>query len=157
VRYNLLTNREFKVPVKTDYGPPAPVAFVAALNKVLIYSGYNDGDEDSRALGDFFLLDAETGAVQPVKGEVMPLFRQTYRPLQAVASSADSFWAAQPDPEEAATAFGIYNTRTLSFKTLLTIPRIMFDSMNMWVDERDAKIYFVYEGHLLSLPLPKTR
>jgi hypothetical protein len=38
---------------------------------------------------------------------------------------------------------------------VLTIPRIFFDSMDMWADAAENKIYFVYSGHLLSLPLAK--
>jgi hypothetical protein len=34
-----------------------------------------------------------------------------------------------------------------------TIPKIKFNSMDMWVDEPGNKVYFVYRGHLLALPL----
>jgi hypothetical protein len=27
--------------------------------------------------------------------------------------------------------------------------------MDVWADEQEAKIYFVYEGQLLSVPMPK--
>ena len=27
--------------------------------------------------------------------------------------------------------------------------------MDIWADEKEAKIYFVYQGHLLALPLIK--
>ena len=91
-------------------------------------------------------------------GDAHPLLQQTFRPLQAAAAvSPDLFWAVIPDTEKTTTQFGLYNARTLSFKPLLTIPQIVFDSMNMWVDEREGKIYFVYEGQLLALPLPKNR
>ncbi len=33
----------------------------------------------------------------------------------------------------------------------MKVPRIKFDSMQMWIDA--GKVYFVYEGHLLALPL----
>jgi hypothetical protein len=38
---------------------------------------------------------------------------------------------------------------------VLKIPKIQFNSMGMFVDAPAGKIYFVYRGHLLSLPLPK--
>jgi hypothetical protein len=37
---------------------------------------------------------------------------------------------------------------------LLNVPHMLFDSAAMWVDESAAKLYVVYEGQLLLLPLP---
>jgi hypothetical protein len=148
-RVNLLTNREFKIAVPEET-MLEPVAFVAALNKVLLYAGAYYEEKSDRE-GTFYLLDAETGAFQETKGEVRPLLHQDYRPLQP-AAGADEFWAAIPTAENE-TQFGVYNAKTLSFKPLLKIPQISFYSAEMWVDA--GKIYFVYEGHLLSLPLPK--
>jgi hypothetical protein len=158
VRVNLATGRQFKIKVESDYASPEPAAFVPSLNKVLLFSGYGEGDaEVGLRPGEYFLLDAETGMTQPVKGEARPLLQQTFRPLQPVAGLPDAFWATVPDFEKHASAFGIYNARTLSFKPLLVIPQIIFGSMDTWVDERENKIYFVYEGQLLALPLPKNR
>jgi hypothetical protein len=92
--------------------------------------------------------------VQPVKGEIRPLAQQTYRPLQPTAKP-DEFWAAIPDEQKNETQFGVYNAKTLSFKSTLKLPQIVFDSMDVWADEQEAKIYFVYEGQLLSVPMPK--
>jgi hypothetical protein len=111
----------------------------------------------SERSGEFFLLNADTGIVQPLRGEAYPILQQTFRPMQAVGASADLFWTAMPDAEKNATVFGIYNARTLSFKPLLTIPQITFNSLDMWIDEREGKIYFIYAGQLLALPLPKNR
>jgi hypothetical protein len=36
---------------------------------------------------------------------------------------------------------------------LVTLPKISFDSCDMWVDTAEGKAYFVYEGHLLAMPL----
>jgi hypothetical protein len=150
LRINLQTNREFKI-VLPGYPIIEAAAFIPSLNKVLLFAG-DYYEEESERQGSYFLLDPETGAVQPAKGEIAPLVQQTFRPLQA-ATNPDEFWAAIPDEEETKTKFGIYNAKTLSFKPLLEISRIKFDSMNMWVDA--GKVYFVYEGHMLSLPLPK--
>jgi hypothetical protein len=121
-------------------------------------SSYGEGDTQlSERSGEFFLLDAETGIVQPLKGEARPLLQQTFRALQPLAASPDLFWTALPDREKNVTEFGIYNAKTLVFKPLLTLPEIIFNSMDMWVDEREGKFYFVYGGQLLALPLPKSR
>lgn len=149
-RVNLLTNKEFKIALP-DYPIVEAVAFVPSINKMLLFAGTYYEDESERD-GSYFLLDAETGVAQPAKGVVQPLLQQTIRPLQP-AVGADEFWAAIPDADDNQTLFGIYNTKTLSFKTLLEIPQITFDSMEMWVD--GGKVYFVYEGHVLSLPIPK--
>lgn len=158
VRVNLLTNKEFKVNVEAEYGSAEAAAFIPSLNKVLLFSSYGEGDmELNERSGTYYLLDADTGIVQPLKGEARPLIQQTFRALQPVAASPDLFWTALPDRESNATQFGIYNTKTLTFKSLLTIPQIIFGSLDTWVDERENKIYFVYEGQLLALPLPKNR
>lgn len=157
VRINLLTGREYKLALESDYGLPQPVAYIAPLNKVLLLASYGESEMSGVRNGQLFLLDPETGTAQPFKGEAQPFLQQTFRPLQPVAASPELFWAAIPEQEKSATQFGIYNARTLTFKASLTIPQILFDSMNMWVDEGEGKIYLVYEGHLLALPLPKNR
>ncbi len=155
VRVNLLTNKELKLNIASEYPTFEAVAFLPALNKVLIFSGYaeEDGEGGGERGGDYFLLDPETGIAQPAKGEVRPLVQQTFRALQSLASSPDEFWTALPDSEKTETQIGLYNAKTLAFKPLLAIPQINFDSMAMWVDEKEGKIYFVYEGQLLALPL----
>jgi hypothetical protein len=158
VRVNLLTGREFKVKVESDYGNADPIAFLAALNKVLLFSSYGDSEgELSERSGEFMVLDAETGIVQPLSGEARPLLQQTFRPLQKVGANPDLFWTAMPDRDENVTEFGIYNAKTLVFKSLLTLPEIIFDSMDTWIDEAEGKFYFVYGGQVLALPLPKNR
>ncbi len=158
VRVNLVTNKEFKVKIESEYPSFQAIAFLPSLNKVLVFGSYEEESEyEDKRSGDYFLLDPETGLVQPVKGEVRPLNQQTFRALQPLAASADEFWAALPDSDKTETQIGIYNAKTLAFKQLLTIPQIIFDSMAMWVDESEGKIYFVYEGHLLALPLPKSQ
>ncbi|MBA2493368.1 MAG: hypothetical protein H0V31_01560, partial [Acidobacteria bacterium] len=96
VRVNLLTNKEFKIKLK-DHPRFEAVAFVPAIDKVLVFAGIYDYEygEESGKRGDYFLLDAETGNMQAAKGEIRPLAQQTFRPLQLTAN-ADEFWAAIP-------------------------------------------------------------
>ena len=128
---------------------------------------YGDGDEhygegspeeDDRVADDpqpqnMLLLDPETGRLQPARGEFRPLSQETFRPLQK-ASKPGAFWAALPDSEKNETLVGIYDNKLFGFKTVLRIPKIAFNSMSMWVNETAGKVYFVYRGHLLALPLP---
>ncbi len=160
-RINLLTNKETTIKTPAHSPPLTPVVYVPSLGKMLVFNGYygdESSDEAAGEIGDrsgnFFLLDVETGVLSPVKGEVRPLAQQTFRALQPTAAP-DEFWTAIPDTAKNLTVVGTYNAKTLTFKPLLKIPKINFNSMNMWADETAKKIYFIYEGHLLSLPLVK--
>lgn len=175
-RVNLQTRKEFAINI-----PPAdtlmPIAFNASNNKVLIYrakgkfyrseEGFNEygneGDGEyyqptndktnpSPATPEFYLLDAETGIAQIVKGEFRPFLQQTYRPLQPTGV-ANEFWAAIYDEKLKATNIGRYNDKTFKFTPVRAIPDINLNSMQIWVEEPAGKIYFVYQGHLLGLPL----
>lgn len=161
VRINLLTNREYLVETD-DYMAELPFVFIPSLNRVLVgpferdYEEY-DGHEEEEASAEseaesgssYALLDPETGAVLGARGEVRPLVQTTFRPLQQRALY--EFWAAIPDTN--ATVIGIYNTRNFNIKPVLKLQKMDFDSMDLWVDESEGKAYFVYRGHLLSVPI----
>lgn len=163
MRVNLLTNREYRVDAE-GYGRPTPRAFVPTLNKVLIayqseYEDYLYETNEDRRMPDIepdsmFLIDAATGVMQPTRGEFRPLSQVTFRPLQKT-TRPNEFWAAIIDAEKGSTQVGIYDIKVFGFKPVLTLPKIAFNSMDMFVDETGHKVYFVYRGHLLSVPLPK--
>lgn len=164
MRVNLTNNQEFKVEFNAYEGfhTLQAVAPLPTGKKVLIravpYLGYEEeADEFAEGLttreGKLAILDVETGTVEKTKGEIRPLASQTFRPLQKASASADEYWAAIGS--EKSTDVGLYNLKTLTFKPLLTIPSISFDSMNMWIDEAENKVYFVYKGQLLALSLKK--
>ena len=155
VRVNLLTQKELLVKLN-EYPIGKAVANVPSKNRVLVTESYYSQEEDNDTeSGNYYWLDAETGAVQPAVGELRPLVQQTFRSLQPSANPFE-FWAAIPDAAKKETEIGIYNSKTLSFKPTLKIPKIEFDSMDMWVDGPAGKVYFVYEGHLLALPLRRS-
>jgi hypothetical protein len=175
VRINLLTNKEYPINLPEGMQRQAQ-AFIPALNRVLISSSkyvYESGDTGGADMVDepadisdgarpaesvethHYLLDPETGATIEIRNEVAPLEQQSIRPLQPVVGRPDIFWAAIPNASKKNTRFGTYNTRTLLFTPLQNIPEIQFDSMDAWVDETEGKIYIVYKGQLLRLPLPK--
>jgi len=56
--------------------------------------------------------------------------------------------------EKNQTQVGRYNLKDFTSKSVLTLPHISFDSMAMWVDAKQKKIYVVYNNQLLRLPLP---
>ncbi|MEP6946886.1 MAG: hypothetical protein ABJA02_13275 [Acidobacteriota bacterium] len=168
-RINLLTGREYQIKVD-NYRDFLPKAYIATINKVLVventaayYEGRRIGEQydipsdvanPDPDPSSMMLLDPETGILQDIAGEMGPLSQQTFRPLQASGKS-NEFWAAIPDAENKATRVGLFNTNNFGFKQLMLIPKITFNSMSMWADEPGGKLYFIYRGHLLSLPLKK--
>lgn len=161
VRVNLANGREYKVAGADLYLDKA-ICFVPSRNLVLVRSTneyddhHGEGDESYHESAyesgrDFYFLNPDTGAVTKATGEVRPLAQQSFRGLQPVAGSTTEFWAAIPRGK-AGTLFGIYSTRNFSFKPVLKLPKIIFDSVEMWVEEGEKKAYFIHEGHLLSAP-----
>ncbi|MEQ1644095.1 MAG: hypothetical protein ABL959_11670, partial [Pyrinomonadaceae bacterium] len=169
VRINLATRRIFPVNIE-DYRSPEASAYIPSINKVLLAparteyedyeryeDGYDESEEDDTVDYDhdpdsLWLLDPDSGVVTKTKGEFRPLAQQTFRPLQK-AAGVNQYWAAIADRDVNATDVGLYDARTFTFKTVLKVPKIAFNSMSMWVDEAEKKVYFVYRGHLLSLPI----
>ncbi len=150
VRINLQTNKEFVVNQPESDQTFTPVAFIQAHNKVLIKGESTDSNKK-----DYFLLNPETGAAVPIKGEFDLLETgQEQRPLQPTAAQSHLLWAAIPNQKTNSTRFGVYDTLKFVFKPLLELPDINFKSTDTWVDEPEKTLYLVYEGQLLKLPLP---
>ena len=101
---------------------------------------------------EYYLLDAATGRTELVKGNFAPLEQIDKRPLQPTGKP-DEFWAALPDADNNKTQIGRYNARSFTFQPVLLLPHIAFDSMDLWVDEGNGKVYVTYEGQLLRVPL----
>ncbi|HEY2865670.1 MAG TPA: hypothetical protein VGJ02_01140, partial [Pyrinomonadaceae bacterium] len=161
IRIDLQTDREYKSGPE-ESSNLVPKAYISALGKFLLAEEYyDDGPEEpdesdgaetpSRASSSCYFLDPETGRISTTMGEVRPLLQQTFRLLQS-AGKANEYWAAIPDRRRNETEVGKYDARLLRFKPLIRLPKIAFDSMDMWVDGAGSKLYFVYNGHLLSVP-----
>ncbi|HMY70935.1 MAG TPA: hypothetical protein PLQ88_03815, partial [Blastocatellia bacterium] len=134
-----------------------PLAFVAAHNKILLGQGHFQYGREFTG-GTYYLLDAETGALQQVKGEFRPLQDQASRPLQHVESSAEKpnqFWAAIYDQQKKATIIGRYDARLFTFAPAIELPEIKVGSADIWADAAAGKVYVTYLGHLLRVPLTK--
>ncbi|HEX6046253.1 MAG TPA: HEAT repeat domain-containing protein [Pyrinomonadaceae bacterium] len=153
VRMNLQTGREFKVKLETA-DELAAITFIPNVGKVLVQR--QKGEYVSEPTGpdhaEYYLLDAATGETRAVTGEFEPLLQGGYRFLQHT-DKPDEYWAAIPDQAKDQTRVGRYNVRDFSFKQVMIVPRIEFDSMTMWVDAKQEKVYVVYKGQLLRLRL----
>ena len=144
IRRNLQSSEEFVVSLPQN--APSPwLRYVAAHGKVLVGFFGNGGSD--------YLLDPETGTLQPVKGEFRPLTATLSRAPQS-AGAPNLFWSAIYDQEKRATRFGRYDSKNFVFTPLLEFPGLELGNDDIWVDAASSKIWFAYKGHLLRLPLP---
>jgi len=155
IRRNLESGEEFAVtPTQSAFS--YRLAYVAAHGKVLLkrLDSYSlEGKFDSG--NESYLLDPETGTVQPVKGEFRPLSSPLSRAPQS-AGAPNLFWAAIYDVEkEAGMKFGRYDSKNFAFTSLLEFPGLTLKDDDIWIDDASGKIWFVYRGHLLRLSLPQ--
>jgi hypothetical protein len=159
VRLNLETGREDLVNVEPADELSA-IAFLPVHNKILVRRAkddpqWNSGKRVGPDVPEYYLIDPKTGDAQLVSGEFAPLREEGERFLQP-AEETGQYWAAIPDRTKNQTVVVRYNLKDFSFRPVLTVPQISFESMSMWVDEKQGKLYFVYESQLLRLPLKTT-
>lgn len=162
VRIDLVTRRIYPTELDDNSDLMRPVAYVPGVDRVLIMpSSEAEMDENGDILdpdvpidvnsNGLYFLDARTGKVSSPTGEVRPLAQQTFRGLQHTSNNT-AYWAAIPDSDKRTTVVGTYDASHFRFTPVLNVPKIVFDSMGMWVDEAGHKVFFVYRGHLLALP-----
>lgn len=157
VRMNLQTGREFKVKLEPA-DDLSPITFIPNLGKILVRRARGENNAPNPVgpeRPEYYLLDAATGETRPVSGEFAPLEQPGDRFLQPTGKP-DEYWAAIPDEAKNQTRVGRYNVRDFSFKPVMLVPHIVLDSLSMWVDAKQGKIYVVYRGQLLRLPLEAT-
>jgi hypothetical protein len=160
VRINLLTGNELIIKMPESTWNFKIESFIPALNKIVISAASENGEENEEEVSPregggrrkYYLLNAETGVFEVTKGNVAPNAQQTYRPLQSTGKP-NEFWAAVSSNNS--TEIGRFDSKLLKFNSLLKLPKIEFNSMTMLVNEKESKLYFVYNGQLLRMPLPK--
>ncbi len=155
VRIDLATGREYRVLAGKDLPLRVGIVFVPSVNKLLAKQDlYYSEEYGPNTYGrGYFWVDPRTGAVTAASGDLAPLAEQTFRPLQPGPQPFE-FWTARYDQAKNATVIGLYDTRKFAVRPVLSVPKIRFTSMEMWVDAPAGKAYFVYNGHLLSIPMP---
>src|SRR5262245_16161372 len=112
IRRNLKSGEEFSLALPQNISSDWLI-YVPAHGKVLAlnYGYYGKGNQ-------IYLLDHETGTVQPVKGEFRPLTAPRSRAPQS-AGAPNLFWEAIYDWEKKTTRFGRYDTKNFFFTCLL--------------------------------------
>jgi hypothetical protein len=152
IRYHLKTRQELVINLPKEI-QLQPLAYVEAHGKVLLgRSQYGFGAWSPTSQQSHFLLDLNSGALQPVQGDFRPLYEPTWRPLQATGKPHE-FWLALTNREEGSTAVGRYDSRSFVFQPVLTLPGLHIRSEEMWVDAAANRLWLIYQGHLLRLPL----
>jgi len=153
VRISLETRREYRIKSPYIFGvtniTPVPSQY-KALAKIETLRGKRSRQTEYR------LIDPVTGASEKVTGEFRPFMIETplsfathRRPLQPTGRP-NEFWATIARKDEMGTEIGRYDTAKFVFKPIIKLP-LSFNEI--WVDEAEGKIYAVYGGHLLRLPL----
>jgi hypothetical protein len=161
-----VTRKHYKIE-NDAYAPLVPSCYIPAIGKFLMVARYYgeegfvgetddeeqvDGSDEGPVQQRYYFLDADTGTLTPATADVRPLVQQTFRPLQPTGKP-NEFWAALSYGEKHETVVGIYDARLLRFTPVRKLPKINFNSMAMWVDAVEGKVYFVYNGHVLRIPL----
>jgi hypothetical protein len=59
------------------------------------------------------------------------------------------------DDQKKATIVGRYDAKLFAFTPLIRLPELRLDSSGVWVDQTEGRLWMVYRGCLLRLPLPK--
>ncbi|MEM7011349.1 MAG: hypothetical protein AAF585_07685 [Verrucomicrobiota bacterium] len=98
--------------------------------------------------GGGFLLDPESGELEPIDGDVWPLIRISWRPLQPTGNE-NEVWAAKNGSDE--VIVGRYDLEKFKFEEVLKIPNANFESMDMWVDEAGGRILAVVDRSLIEI------
>ena len=152
------TRREYRI--KSPYLlNVTKIASVPSRNKALAEIEALHGKRSRRT--EYRLIDPITGASEKVTGDFRPLMIETPlnmlatpRPLQSTGRR-NEFWAAIASKDEMGTEIGRYDTAKFVFKPIIKLPLRFKEHpyFAIWVDEAEGKIYVVYGGHLLRLPL----
>lgn len=145
ILFNLEKRTEHPIPLQREKFNI--IAYLDYLNAFLIRAWGDD-------LGDaeYLALDLETKETRKLDGVFWPLENLNYRPLQASAAEGHS-WAAKYDKELDATVIGLYDTASCCFEPVMHVPGLNFDSMDLWVNEEQAKVYLVINGDLIRFAL----
>ena len=152
VRRNTQTGQIFEVRDDRSNAHESlmPLKYLEATQKMLLARTSFMGLANPNSA--YYLLDPDSGVLQPAKGEFRPLQDQSLRTLQPTGKPHE-FWAVIRENEKD-SRIGRYDERAFRFTPVLEVPGLSLRSADVWVDEARGKVWLTYKGHLLRLPLP---
>jgi hypothetical protein len=153
VRINATTGREFRFDIP-EADELKPMFFVPSRNQILVRRARQQWADNPTGptAPEYYLVDPVTGKSQLIKGNFEP-FEQIEKRFFQSSARPEEYWVALPNTQKDETQLGLYSFKDFSFRSVMTIPKIQFNSMNMWVDEGASKVYVAYEGELLRFSL----
>ena len=120
------------------------------------------GQPFSRSLFDLQAFDPTNGTARTANALADPdnlvlenpamWFQDLPNRLQSVRVASNAVWMAFPG--ENTTTIGQFDLRRFHWLNVDYVPNLQVHAKDIWVDEDNQKLYFVYKGHLLRLPLP---
>ena len=156
VRLNLQSGREFRINLpeadrlNAIASLPSGKVLLRRARLEYVPVGYTLKGPKSP---EYYLLDAATGVTRLVTGEFSPLEQLGSPRFLQPAEKPEEFWATKSDNKKIETQIGRYNIKDFSFKPVMVVPKLIFNSMSMWVDASHGRVYVVYKNQLLRLPL----
>lgn len=101
---------------------------------------------------EHFLVDPGSGSVKKVEGNFAPLPNELTNPLQSAGPGR--VWTVATDWEKEKSTVGTFDLKRFTFTPVRDLPGLALRTNDIWVDERESKLYAVYRGDLLRFALP---
>lgn len=140
VRVNMSTREE----IALDISPADHLKPVVCMDgKLLISRSQNYSQER-------YFYDISTDSMEQISGDFDGLFDLRGRFLQAT-DKPNVYYAVQSQSQHDSFV-GTIDVKKLKFTTLKVYRDIHFDSMSMWVDANERKLYVVKNEDLLEMP-----
>lgn len=100
-----------------------------------------------------YSYDVATGTIEQVDQRTFEGVHSIRERFLQSTATPNEYYTVQARNYGAPVVVGKVNIDTLAFTPIARYPGLDFDSMDMWVDEPNQKIYVVINGDLLELPI----
>ena len=159
VRVHISSRQEIKIDLP-EADTLEPLAYLEPHGKILLVREKDDPEYLEVSAGpeqtEYYLLDAETGRTEQIQGDIAPFRYFPSRPWQHTGSP-NEYWASVMNTSEKSTVIGRYNIADFKFSPVRILPDIIItpgsDQNGFWVDTPENRVYLIYWGDLLSVPL----
>lgn len=132
----------------------AGICFLDLYDSFLLIRSRDQVDYDENSQGPeepvHYLFNPYDNSIREADGEFGPLHQQSFRSLQQT-NIKNKYWAAIPDYRSDKTELGMYDLTHFKFEKITEFIGVCFNSMDMWVDEENNRLYVVVNGDLVSV------